>query len=290
MKHMTLKAPAKINLSLDITGTRTDGYHFLRTVMQSIELFDTVTVTETAESGISVFCDKPDIPCDETNIAHKAAVAFFKQTGIVCSGFRIHIKKVIPAQAGLGGGSADGAAVLAALNALCGTDLPISRLQEIGLSVGADIPFCISGGTALAEGIGEILTPLAGCPDCWLVVCKPPVGVSTAAAYRKFDEVGAVSPVATDSLIGALTADDWKDACRYMKNVFEELLSLPEVTAVESLFKRNGALTAVMSGSGSAVYGVFESHAEALRAFLSCKQYYKDVFICKPYSNGVTRI
>ena len=290
MDHITIKAPAKINLSLDITGTRPDGYHFLRTVMQSVSLFDTVTVTKNKEPGITISCDKPEVPCDESNIAYRAAAAFFEQTDIELTGLHIQIKKEIPAQAGLGGGSTDGAAVIAALNELCSTQLPVSRLQEIGLLAGADIPFCISGGTALAEGIGEILTPLSRCPNCWMVLCKPPIGVSTAAAYQKFDEAGIVTPVCTDSLVGALIAGDLADACRYMQNVFEILLPLPEVMAIETFLRQNGALNAVMSGSGSAVYGIFGSHTEAMKAYLNCKQQYKDVFLCQPYAKGVTII
>ncbi len=288
MEAITIKAPAKINLSLDITGVREDGYHFLKTVMQAVTLFDMVTVARTDAPGIMLSCSRPDIPCDETNIAYKAAAAFFSYMGIQSYSVSIHIKKKIPVQAGLGGGSTDGAAVITALDRLYETHLKPERLQEIGLTVGADIPFCITGGMALAEGIGEILTPIPGRLDAQLVICKPPVGVSTAAAYRKFDEAGAVCPPLTESLVAALIAGDLKGASDCMSNAFEKLLSLPEVDRIERRMQEHGALTAVMSGSGSAVYGIFDSRLKAEKCLLSLKEEYREVFLCEPYPAGCT--
>ena len=205
MKRITVKAPAKINLSLDILGKRADGYHFLRTVMHAIDLCDTIHISMTG-SDIQILCDREDVPCDERNIAYKAAAAFFDQTQATQTGIRIQIDKTIPSQAGLGGGSADGAAVLVALNELYQTGLDTSKLQKIGALVGADIPFCITGGCALAEGIGEILSPIHAQLDCCFVVCKPEIGVSTAAAYNKFDEIGTVCRAISVCLIDLLVA------------------------------------------------------------------------------------
>ena len=187
-----------------------------------------------------------------------------------------------------GGGSADGAAVITALDRLYETHLKPQQLQEIGLTVGADIPFCITGGMAMAEGIGEILTPIPGRLDAQLVICKPPVGVSTAAAYRKFDEAGAVCPPLTESLVAALIAGDLKGASDCMSNAFEKLLSLPEVDRIERGMQEHGALTAVMSGSGSAVYGIFDSRLKAEKCLLSLKEEYREVFLCEPYPAGCT--
>ena len=287
MKKITVKAPAKINLSLDILGKRMDGYHFLRTVMQAIDLCDTLHISMTG-NDIQILCDREDVPCDQSNIAYKAAAAFFEQMQIKQTGVRIQIDKVIPSQAGLGGGSADGAAVLIALNELYQTGLDAHKLQEIGAFVGADIPFCVTGGCALAEGIGEILSPIHAQLDCCFVVCKPEVGVSTAAAYNKFDEIGTVCPPMTDSLIASLVAEDVKEASLYMSNAFETLLNLPEVTEIENLLTKCGALKAVMSGSGSAVFGVFDSVLKAEKCFLECKTKYSDIYLCHPYHKGAT--
>ena len=287
MKKITVKAPAKINLSLDILGRRADGYHFLRTVMQAIDLCDTIHLSMTSDD-IKIICAREDVPCDERNIAYKAAAAFFDQTQAVQTGIRIQIDKIIPSQAGLGGGSADGAAVLVALNELYQTGLDTRKLQEIGALVGADVPFCISGGCALAEGIGEILSPIHAHPEYCLVICKPEVGVSTAAAYKKFDEIGTICPPMTDSLIASLIAGDMKEAALYMSNAFEQLLNMPEVTEIETLLTKHGALKAVMSGSGSAVFGIFDSPLKAEKCFLECKPQYPETYLCHPYNKGAT--
>lgn len=288
MESITIKAPAKINLSLDITGTRADGYHFLKTVMLAVTLFDVVTVSRTNTSGIMISCSRPDLPCDASNIAYKAAAAFFSKTAAAPQGVSIHIKKKIPTQAGLGGGSADGAAVITAMDRLYETRLKPEQMQEIGLAAGADIPFCITGGMALAEGIGEILTPIPGTLCAQLVICKPSAGVSTAEAYRKFDEAGAVCPPLTESLIAALIAGDLKAASSCMSNAFENLLSLSEVDRIEQKMQEHGALTAVMSGSGSAVYGVFDNRLKAEKCLLHLKEHYQEVFLCAPYLGGCT--
>lgn len=288
MKKITVKAPAKINLSLDILGKRADGYHLLRSVMQAIDLSDTLHLSAEEGNDIRIVCSREDIPCDKSNIAYKAADAFFAYTHTSHGGLCIQIDKVIPSQAGLGGGSADGAAVLVALNEWYQTGLSTSQLQEIGASVGADIPFCISGGCALAEGIGEILSPIPAKSDYYLVICKPKIGVSTVAAYQKFDEIGTVYPPMTDSLIASLVAEDIEQASRYMSNAFEQLLELPEVAEVEALLIKHGAVKAVMSGSGSAVFGVFNSLPKAENCFSECKNQYADTYLCRPYHKGAT--
>lgn len=288
MEQITLKAPAKINLSLSITGRRQDGYHLLRSVMQAVTLFDTVTVSKQPGRDITITCDKAGIPRDPSNIAYKAAAAFFSQVGLPFSGLQIDIRKVIPSQAGLGGGSADGAAVIVALDKLFDTRLEQDALIRIGLSVGADIPFCLLGGTALAEGIGELLTPVSPLPACHIVISKPPVGVSTAEAYRKFDQAAYPYPDRTDPLLEALSQGDLLKIADGMYNLFEELIPLPEVAAIKALMAQHGALQAVMSGSGSAVYGIFDSRDKAENALAACLQQENEAFLCAPFSAGIT--
>ena len=182
MKRLTVPAPAKLNLSLDIVGVREDGYHLLRMIMQTIDLCDQIVLERADE--ISLTCNLPELPCDERNLAVRAAHAFFERTGLP-GGVRMTLDKNIPHGAGMGGGSADAAAVLKGLNELCGTDLSQQELCEIGLRLGADVPFCIVGGTQLAEGVGERLTPLPPLPDCFLLVAKPEQGVSTPEATTR---------------------------------------------------------------------------------------------------------
>lgn len=288
MEQITLKAPAKINLSLAITGRRQDGYHLLRSVMQTVSLYDTVSVSKAESAEILIECNIPEIPCDSSNIAYKAATAFFSSTKLPMGGLRIRLEKQIPSQAGLGGGSADGAAVIVALDRLFDTRLSLEQLCQIGLSVGADVPFCIMGGTALAEGIGEILTPAPSLPDCHIVLCKPPIGISTADAYRKYDQGDWHYDDHTDSLLDALRSRDLHRAAGYLFNLFEQLVPLPEVVAIQSLLKEHGALQSVMSGSGSAVYGIFDSEEKAKQAAESCRERYGDVFLCTPTAEGIT--
>mgnify|MGYP001666148028 CR=1 FL=1 len=211
--------------------------------------------------------------------------------GLVAIGLVSHVVHQIDdtgAVAHRRGHGADGAAVLVALNELYQTGLDTRKLQEIGALVGADVPFCISGGCALAEGIGEILSPIHAHPEYCLVICKPEVGVSTAAAYKKFDEIGTICPPMTDSLIASLIAGDMKEAALYMSNAFEQLLNLPEVTEIETLLTKHGALKAVMSGSGSAVFGIFDSPLKAEKCFLECKPQYPETYLCHPYNKGAT--
>ena len=176
------RAFAKINLGLEVLGTRADGYHLLRTGMQSISLADELLLTRTAEEGITLRCDEPSLPTDGRNLAFRAAEAVFRHCGL-SGGVRIELKKQIPAEAGLGGGSADAAAVLRGLRALFALPLDDEALRELALPLGADVPFCVGGGTMLAEGIGEALSPLPPMPPCHLVIVKPPCGSSTKAVY-----------------------------------------------------------------------------------------------------------
>ena len=246
------KAYAKINLSLDITGKRADGYHFLETVMQSVSLHDSVFVEKARE--ITVDC--PGVPVTpEENIACKAARAFFAAAG-KHGGCRIVIEKNIPMQAGMGGGSADAAAVLRALNLLYETDYSFEKIREIGLQAGADVPFCIEGGTQLARGIGEILSPLPFLPSCGILIGKPREGVSTKEAYAAADLL-PFGAGRTERMCQALKTGCLQKVAAAAANIFDEVLCLPEKDRIKAIMRENGALCACMTGSGSAVFGLF---------------------------------
>lgn len=260
---LTVKAYAKINLFLDITGRLPNGYHTLNTVMQQIDLYDNVCVSRT-DGEITVACNNPAIPCGEKNIAYRAAAAFFVETGIR-GGAEINIEKNIPLEAGLGGSSTDGAAVLTALNKLCGEPLNVEQLCVVGASLGADVPFCLTGGTAVCGGTGERIRPIPCKKDYFIVVAKPDFSCNTAQAYKKFD----MSPLPTREgfkrFVGMLEngCEAWSGA---VYNVFEQLYRDERIEAVTNELKEKGALCAALSGSGSAVFGVFADENEAKKA------------------------
>lgn len=280
--QITVKSAAKINLTLDITGKRPDGYHDLRSVMQTIDLYEIVTLSQNDSGNITISCDKDGIPCDESNIAVKCVRAFFNAADIIPTGLHIDIIKNIPVQAGLAGGSADGAAVLKGLNELYGYPLSQEVLYKTGASVGADIPFCLMGGTALAEGIGEKLTPLPDIPDCFFVVVKPPVGISTAQAYGAVDRADFKGSPSTDNMLAGL--DDVHLIAARLYNDFEEALNIPEIkTLTQSLKMYDGCLGACMSGSGSAVFAVFDDENKASLCTQEMKKLYPFAVCVKPY-------
>lgn len=258
---MRVKTAAKINLALDVTGKLPNGYHDLESVFQTVGLYDEVEV-ELTNSGIELSCDVPDefassdpIPCDERNIAYKAAKFFFEQNGMDC-GCRIHIKKGIPSQAGMGGGSTDAAAVLYCLGRMTGKT--VSNSEKLG----ADVPFFLTGGTAYVEGIGEKITPIADYSGRILVIAKGKEGVSTAEAYRNIDSLTAPAHPETHKLAEAInSAPD--TAYKYFGNLFEQAVELPEVEDIKSNMLKYCARSAVMTGSGSAVFGLFEDAAQA---------------------------
>ncbi len=258
---MKVKSAAKINLALDITGKLPNGYHSIESVFQTVGLYDEVEV-ELTDGGILLECEVPEcfassdpIPCDERNIAYKAAKFFFEQNGLDC-GCRIHIKKGIPSQAGMGGGSTDAAAVLCCLGQLTGKS--VKNPEKLG----ADVPFFMTGGTAYVEGIGESITPLPDYSGRILVVAKGIEGVSTAEAYGKTDSL--ISPQHPDvhGLVDTLVNSP-DEAFRFFGNLFEEAVSLTEVDEIKKSMLAGGALNAVMTGSGSAVFGLFSERDNA---------------------------
>ncbi|MBQ6379973.1 MAG: 4-(cytidine 5'-diphospho)-2-C-methyl-D-erythritol kinase [Clostridia bacterium] len=280
---MRIKACAKINLMLDIIGKREDGYHELYMLMQSVSLADEVSV-EKAET-ITVSCSDPSIPADESNIAYKAAQVFFRQTGIK-GGAAISIQKNIPSQAGLAGGSADGAAVIVALDALYGTELHYQELCAIGAQVGADVPFCIVGKTRICRGIGDKMKLIRPIEDCHIVIVKPHKDVSTAEAYAEYDRVGWRRKPDQKGIVRAIYLSDLKETARLCENVFEQFIEVGERPAIKAVMRKHGALGSCMSGSGPSIFGIFDDESKAVAAYEELKEEFEDSFLCKPTYYG----
>ena len=285
---LTVKANAKINLLLDVTGVKKNGYHSLFTVMQSISLGDTVTVEKTDGNDITVSCTVPGVPTDSGNIVYKCADKFFQYAGITENkGIHIHIDKVTPFCAGMGGGSADGAAVLVALNKIFNTNYPEKILCRIGVKVGADIPFCIVGGTALALDTGAVVAPLPDIEDYSIVIVKPEDGVSTKEAYEAVDSLENMKHPKNQEMLECLADGDTENALKLCSNVFEQALEVPGRVDIKDICNNNGAVASCMTGSGSAVYGIFKEKAQAEKTAEELKKKFTNVFICTPEKTGV---
>lgn len=282
---MTLEARAKINLFLDITGKRSDGYHIINTVMQSVSLCDEVSVCENDDDKIKISCSDDNVPCDETNTAYKAVVCFFEYTGLDRKGITVKIKKRIPSQAGLAGGSADAAAVLMALDQMYNAGLDKTELAEIAEKIGADVPFCIYGGTMTAGGIGTILSPLPDMPDCHIVIVKPDFSVSTKEAYQRSDLLGYDNNKSPDAVINGICNGSISELAKGLYNKFEEVSGVEEISSVKNTMKKYGALGACLSGSGSAVFGLFEEKSDAEKCRDALSDVYKNVFVVRPVSS-----
>lgn len=284
MAEQTIKieAHAKINLTLDVTGRRPDGYHTVRMVMQSVGLHDDVQVrVADGAGGIVLTCSRPDLPCDAGNLAYRAAALFYEQTGTPLATCAIHIEKRIPIEAGLAGGSTDAAAVLRALNTLHGTGLTMDELCEMGLKLGADVPYCLCGGTMLAEGIGEELTALPPMPPCFVVLCKPPRGVSTKEIYEQIDAAAPAVRPDTAGMLDALGRADYAGVAARLCNVMEAVTQAkcPEVAEIKASLLEHGADGALMSGSGPTVYGLFADRARAQAAADALRGRFADTFL-----------
>lgn len=263
MKRIEIKAKAKINLFLEVTGKLENGYHTISTVMHEIALHDTVTVTKTDTKAITITSNNSAMPTDSRNIAYKCAALFFECTEISNNGINIDIQKNIPMEAGLAGGSTDGAAVLTALNQMYSYPLTKDELCALGAKAGADIPFCIQGKAMLCEGIGEIMTPCPMLPSCIIVIAKGDEGVSTPQAYRELDNI-ADRKIKENKMPLLLEKGDLKEICRGMHNSFEQLV--PSVQHIKKIMLENNALGSMMSGSGTAVFGIFDDMAAAQKA------------------------
>ena len=284
MRNETVKACAKLNLTLDILRKRSDGYHDLAMVMQSVDLADRITLRETDSGRIDCRCSSEQLPCDERNHAVKAAMLFFEALGEPCRGLDIEIIKSIPDAAGMAGGSSDAAAVLRCLRRWYAPEMPAELLAALALKIGSDVPYCLRGTTALAEGRGEILSDLSPLPDCSIVICKPDFPISTKELYGavQVDKI-AVHPD-TQGMISALKNRDLHGISSRLANVFESVLpeKYAEVFAIKEALLHLGAVGSAMSGSGPAVFGIFEDEALAERALQSLRGSYKNTFLAHP--------
>ena len=287
---MKILAPAKINLSLDIVGRRPDGYHELDMVMQSVSLFDAVSVEQTQESSVELTCGETDVPCGDGNTVLRAARAFFEATKISRrSGLLFRIEKHIPRQAGLGGGSTDAAAALRLLDRIYQTGLSGDKLRKIGLSAGADVPFCVEGGTAIVQGIGEIIRPISPMIMCSIVICRPDVGISTQEAYAAYDGKKYAAAVPhTTAVLRALKEENLHALGSALGNAFEDVGTPREISDIKTEMIRCGASGACMTGSGSAVFGLFEDTEQAESCRKDLAERYSSVFLCRPVSRSTT--
>ncbi len=283
--RLKVKAYGKINLMLDIVGKRQDGYHILNTVMQSVDCYDILDIELTDGEGVELICDKEGFPTDEQNLIYKAIIAFAKHTGIdYGKHFKITVEKNLPSMAGMGGGSADCAAMLNALNFLFGTNLFDDELGRIGVTIGADVPFCLVGGTQLCQGIGEIVHRLPS-PPCKFLIIKPDAGISTPAAYKAYDEIVNPKRCSTDTFVKALGSGNLYSLCANMFNALEYAACPDEVTKAKEDLQKAGALQTLMTGSGSAVFGVFDND-EMLKAAYDSISGYSYKTICVPVKKG----
>ena len=283
MDTITEKAYAKLNLSLDVLGKLDNGYHALRMVMHSASLCDTVRITLTDGPSRSR-SNFTFLPPDARNIATRAAGVFFDAAGIKGRGADIVLEKRIPVGAGLGGGSSDAAAVLRGLNTLTGAGFSLPRLAELGEALGSDVPYCVYGGAALAAGRGELLEPLPPLPDCGIVICKPAFSIRTPDLFARIDGRTLRLRPDTEGLAAALRAGDVAGVARRMYNVFEDVLPARcgEIAVIKQKLLSAGALGAVMTGTGSAVIGLFRSRQEAEEAREKLRQDYSECFAAAP--------
>lgn len=276
------KAPAKINLSLDVLRKREDGFHEVEMVMTMIDLADRVTLELLPQDRILITSQVGTIPLDEKNLAFQAA-KLLKEKYHVTKGVFIHIEKNIPVAAGLAGGSSDAAATLRGLNRLWELNIPEAELLELGAILGSDVPFCIKGGTALATGRGEKLTPIVTPPQCWVVIAKPPINVSTADVYKRLNVQAIESHPLAATMIAAIEANDYGQVCGAMGNVLEQvtLPLVPEVTRIKELMIKLGADAAMMSGSGPTVFALADKDMKAKRIYNGLRGFCKEVYVVR---------
>ncbi|MCL1829883.1 MAG: 4-(cytidine 5'-diphospho)-2-C-methyl-D-erythritol kinase [Oscillospiraceae bacterium] len=285
---MKIRANAKLNLSLDIVGVRDDGYHLLDMVLQSITLSDILTITTTDNAQIVIESNSSDIPTKEQssqNLVYQAALLLADFCGLKDPGLHIYIEKHIPTEAGLGGGSADAAATLIALRQLYNLSISDQELAEIGLSLGADIPFCLKGGTANVSGIGEIVSPLNPLTDCHFIVVMPPAGISTAVAYQLIDRKHSYKKPNTEQLISAVELSDVSSVADNLQNVFESsgVVMLPQHPV--EFMKSHRADGISLTGSGTAFFGMFCDETAAVYCYEEMKLNYM-CWLCKPTDSG----
>lgn len=283
MKQVTVLAPAKLNLALDVVGVLPGGYHALDMVMQTITLYERVVLRRSQRLVLRLPGSR--VPPNEKNTAYKAALAFFHYTGLL-AGVEMEIYKSVPVRAGMAGGSADAAAVLVGLNALYGAKLSVSELCALGATIGADVPFALMGGTCRVQGMGDLIKALPPCPDCWFVVVMPSVGVSTPQAFARYDQVGSPYHPDCAALESAMKAGDMAGVCAAAGNALEHCSGAAETPRIRALLEDSGAKASLMTGSGAAVFGIFEDEAAARRAAGTLQARYKQVYLARPDRGG----
>ncbi len=292
-KHLNIaktvhkKAYAKVNLALDVLRRRPDGYHDVKMIMQNLDIYDELefTLEPSKEVSITMEANRPEIPTDERNLIYKAIKLMFDEYNL--SG-KIHVKliKNIPVEAGMAGGSTDCGAALHAINELFELNLDVETLMKLGVKIGADVPYCIMGKTALSEGIGEVLTPVFPLKDCYVLVVKPPIGVSTKMVYTNLKANELEKHPDVDGMIEALKLGDLEGVASRMENVLETVTAVlyPEIEAIKDEMKKGGALNAIMSGSGPTVFGLFKARENAEKAadVIAKKELAKEIFVTEP--------
>jgi len=287
MNQIDLKAMAKINLGLDVVGLREDGYHEVRMIMQNVRLFDKIHMQIVNEEGIFIKTNLSFLPINENNLIYKAAKLIIDEFEIR-KGVSISLEKRIPVAAGMAGGSADAAATLYGMNSLFRLGLSLEELMERGVKIGADVPYCIMRGTALSEGIGEKLTLLKPVPKAYVLIAKPPISVSTKMVYQALDSKEIVNHPDIDGIRAAIEASDIKAIAKKLGNVLEEVTvsEYPVICDIKNIMKENGALNALMSGSGPTVFGLFEDENAAKVAYKKVKEstLAKQVFLTEFYN------
>lgn len=282
MNKLELKALGKINLGLNVLGRRENGYHDVRMVMQTLYLYDQIRMQKTKEPGIRLSTNLYYLPADENNLAYKAADLLMREFEIK-EGVDISLEKHIPVAAGMAGGSSNAAAVLFGMNRMFSLGLSQKELMDRGVTLGADVPYCVMRGTVLAEGIGEILTPLPAMPKCHVLIAKPPISVSTKLVYEKLDSHEITEHPDIDGILDGLKSKNLKKIASCMGNVLEKVTieEYPVIEEIKNVMKENGALNAMMSGSGPTVFGIYEEKERAKRAAQKIKdlQLAKQVYV-----------
>lgn len=287
MESIRLKARAKINLGLDVLGKREDGYHDVRMVMQTIGIYDRIIITKIPEDEIRIKSNLYFLPVNENNLMYKAAKLLKDKCGY-SGGVDIDLNKFIPVSAGLAGGSTDAASTLFGINKLFDLSLSMQELMDIGVEIGADVPYCVMRGTALAEGIGEKLTPLDPLPRTWILIAKPPINVSTKLVYESLDMNGVDKHPDIDGLLDAIKRKDIHGVCGCMGNVLENVTVplYPVIDSIKNDMLEHGAINAMMSGSGPTVFGIFPDEKTTLecQAFLKRKGEARQVYITESFN------
>ena len=283
LQSVHLLAPAKLNLSLDVVGILPGGYHALDMVMQAVSLYEQVTLRRSMDLVVRIPGSR--IPTGPKNTAYKAALAFFYYTGLL-AGADITIRKSVPVRAGMGGGSADAAAVLVGLNTLYGAHLSMTELCALGASVGADVPFALMGGTCRVQGLGDLIKALPPCPDCWFTVVMPGYGISTPAAFAAYDQIGSPTHPDCAAQETAIRSGDLEGLCSAAGNALEVCAGGADTAALKEALTAHGARAALMTGSGAAVFGIFETEDAARQAASALEAAGRQVYTLRPDRGG----